>query len=136
MKIRIAQVTPEGVTLEEDVPASELDLDTDTVKFPGTVNIKAEAHRITNVVSVSLNLSGMMSLVCSRCLKEFKLKLNKSLKLNYPVEKNQQSIDLSPDIREEIILDYPIQPLCTLGCKGLCAKCGRDLNSGKCNCGN
>jgi uncharacterized protein len=44
------------------------------------------------------------------------------------------AIDLNPDIREEIILVYPIKPLCSIDCKGLCPKCGKNLNEGKCNC--
>ena len=134
MKIRIAQITPEGITLGENVAASVLDLETDTVKFCGPLNIRAEASQITNVVSVSLSLSGLMSLVCSRCLNEFKSELKKKLELNYPVDKDQRLIDLGPDIREEIILDYPIQPLCVVNCKGLCPKCGKNLNEGGCSC--
>lgn len=134
MKIRIAQVTPEGINLEEDVSASDLDLETNTVKFSPALNIKANVSRITNVVSVSLSLSGLILLICGRCLNEFKMKLNKQLKLNYLVEKDQQIIDMDPDIREEIILDYPIQPLCTVNCKGLCPQCGKNLNEGGCSC--
>ena len=134
MKIRIAQVTPEGINLEEDVLASDLDLETDTVKFSARLNIKANASRITNVVSVSLSLSGLILLICSRCLNEFKMKLDKKLKLNYPVEKDQRVIDRAPDIREEIILDYPMQPLCIVNCKGLCPQCGKNLNEGGCSC--
>ena len=45
-----------------------------------------------------------------------------------------RTIDLDQDIREEIILDYPIKPLCNPDCKGLCPKCGKNLNEGGCNC--
>jgi uncharacterized protein len=134
MKIRIAQITPEGVDLEESVAASRLDLETDTVKFRSPIDIRARASRITNAVSVEVSLSGLMSLVCSRCLNEFEVELKKKLKLNYPVDKSQQVINLGPDIREEIILDYPIQPLCSSDCKGLCPKCGKNLNEGGCSC--
>jgi uncharacterized protein len=134
MKIHIAQVTPEGINLEEDVFASDLELEADTVKFSGAVNIKAAVSKISNVVSVDLVLNGLILLVCSRCLNEFKTELKKRLKLNYPVDKSQQVIDLNPDIRGEIILDYPIQPLCTVNCKGLCPECGKNLNEGSCSC--
>ena len=134
MKIHIAQVTPEGINLEEGVSASQLQLETDTVKFWGPVNIKAAVSKISNVVSVDLVLSGLILLVCSRCLNEFKVELKKRLKLNYPVDKSQQVIDLDPDIRGEIILDYPIQSLCTVNCNGLCPECGKNLNEGSCSC--
>ena len=37
-------------------------------------------------------------------------------------------IDLTPLLREEIILATPQAPLCRPDCKGLCPECGRDLN--------
>ncbi|MDP2905278.1 MAG: DUF177 domain-containing protein [Candidatus Omnitrophota bacterium] len=43
-------------------------------------------------------------------------------------------IDLTEDIREGIMLDYPIKPLCKPDCSGLCPVCGADLNVHKCRC--
>jgi uncharacterized protein len=37
-------------------------------------------------------------------------------------------IDLTPLLREELILATPLAPLCRPDCKGLCLECGRDLN--------
>ena len=38
-------------------------------------------------------------------------------------------IDLTPLLREEIILATPLAPLCRPDCRGLCLVCGRDLNT-------
>jgi uncharacterized protein len=38
-------------------------------------------------------------------------------------------IDLTPLLREELILATPFAPLCQPDCKGLCLDCGRDLNT-------
>jgi uncharacterized protein len=43
-------------------------------------------------------------------------------------------IDLGPMLREHIILASPMQPLCRDNCAGLCARCGKDLNEGPCQC--
>jgi uncharacterized protein len=43
-------------------------------------------------------------------------------------------IDLAPMLREYIILASPMQPLCRENCAGLCARCGKDLNEGPCQC--
>ena len=43
-------------------------------------------------------------------------------------------IDLAPMLREHIILTSPMQPLCRENCAGLCARCGKDLNEGLCQC--
>ena len=134
MKININQIAPEGLSLEEDIAASTLDLETDIVKFRGPVKIEARVAKITNAVSVDLTLSCAMYAICSRCLNEFKTDFKKNLRLSYPVSKQESTIDLDADIREEIILDYPLKPLCNLDCKGLCPKCGKNLNEGGCSC--
>lgn len=120
--------------MREDISAIELDLETELVKFRKLVNIKAGVHKITNAVTVDLTLSAYPVMNCVRCLYEFEAFLKKNARLNYQVDNFNPVIDLNPDIREEIILDYPIRPLCTPGCKGLCLECGKNLNEGKCNC--
>ncbi|MDP3732588.1 MAG: DUF177 domain-containing protein [Candidatus Omnitrophota bacterium] len=150
MKIDINKIPLEGLILEEEVSPSSLELETDTVKFSGPIKIKAEVSRITNAVTVNLSLSGSTRLNCSRCLGEFNVALKKGLRLNYQVDNSKPIIDtstllnvngersrtinLDQDIKEEIILDYPIKSLCNPDCKGLCPKCGRNLNEGGCSC--
>jgi uncharacterized protein len=43
-------------------------------------------------------------------------------------------IELAPMLREHIILASPMQPVCRENCAGLCARCGKDLNEGPCQC--
>lgn len=136
MKINIKQIPPGGLAIKEAISADTLDLETEEVKFRGTVGISGIVTRITNAVTVELNLIAPINTECSRCLKETGINLEKKLKLNYQVSGQEQFIDIGPDIREEIILDYPIKPLCKPDCKGLCPRCGNSLNEGGCNCGS
>jgi uncharacterized protein len=43
-------------------------------------------------------------------------------------------IDLGAMIRENILLDAPVAPLCRPDCAGLCPTCGIDLNTAACDC--
>lgn len=43
-------------------------------------------------------------------------------------------IDLGPMIRDAVVLDLPLAPLCKDSCEGLCAQCGADLNEAHCDC--
>jgi uncharacterized protein len=45
-----------------------------------------------------------------------------------------RSLDLRPAVREEWLLAVPAFSLCREDCKGLCPKCGADLNDGSCDC--
>jgi uncharacterized protein len=45
-----------------------------------------------------------------------------------------QMVDLRPAIREHWLLTVPSFALCREECKGLCPRCGADLNHGPCDC--
>lgn len=44
------------------------------------------------------------------------------------------TLDITEFLRQEIILHFPMVPVCLKSCKGLCIKCGKNLNKGKCRC--
>lgn len=50
----------------------------------------------------------------------------------YTIENNM--VNVSKSVRENIIMNLPIKPLCREDCKGLCPICGKNLNREKCNC--
>jgi uncharacterized protein len=37
-------------------------------------------------------------------------------------------------LRQYLLLQLPMQPLCRTDCKGLCSHCGQNLNEGQCGC--
>ena len=136
MKININQVPQEGLYFEEQISPGQLDLETDLIKFHSPIKVAARVTRITNALTVDLNIAAEIFADCSRCLSEFEWVFDKDIQLSYVLDSGDVFIDLKPNIREEIILDYPIKPLCSLSCKGLCAKCGKNKNEGGCNCGS
>ena len=50
----------------------------------------------------------------------------------YPLEHDR--IDLGPLVRDALLLELPLAPLCAEGCQGMCPTCGADLNDGTCEC--
>jgi uncharacterized protein len=53
---------------------------------------------------------------------------------SYPLVPDATEVDLVPAIREELILAVPRYVLCREDCRGLCPRCGEDLNAGPCGC--
>lgn len=45
-----------------------------------------------------------------------------------------EQLDLGPVVRDLVLLDTPVDPLCSDACAGLCPACGADLNEGPCGC--
>lgn len=43
-------------------------------------------------------------------------------------------VDVGEVLRQALLLAVPVHPLCRADCRGLCPRCGRDLNDGDCNC--
>jgi uncharacterized protein len=43
-------------------------------------------------------------------------------------------IDLEPIVREQVLLSLPMSAVCREDCRGLCVKCGQNLNEKQCGC--
>jgi uncharacterized protein len=106
------------------------------------------ALRVESVVEgvlVTGDLDANVQAICSRCLKELEPELEVEVcELFYTPGHDQAEddsyritgtdIDLEPMMRDALALAMPLVPLCTEDCKGLCARCGNDLNLGPCGC--
>ena len=100
-------------------------------------------------------LAGKLRIVCDRCLETYTFALNRDFHLSLlpPVSLESipdetelkkddlavrfikdEKIDLDDIIREQVYLSLPMKLLCKNGCKGLCARCGVNLNFDACNC--
>lgn len=134
MKIEVRRIPEEGITLEEHIPPETLDLETEWVGLQAPVHSRACAYRVNDTLIVDLEVSGNLSYTCGRCLEGFRTEFKKALKLTYMIDPSTQVVELTTDIREEILLDLPIKPLCRQDCKGLCPVCGKNLNEGPCVC--
>jgi len=52
----------------------------------------------------------------------------------YALPPNAMEVDLRPAVREELALAVPAWVVCREDCRGLCPRCGKDLNAGPCGC--
>ncbi|MCD7873089.1 MAG: DUF177 domain-containing protein [Clostridiales bacterium] len=111
--------------------------------------IKGAVNQNAGVVSLSANVSFDFFGFCDRCAEPINKKMSFSLDKtlvqslaneidydeydDYIVVKNGL-LDLDELITEEIHLFLPSKILCRENCKGLCPKCGKNLNLGKCGC--
>ncbi len=139
MKIDIRLLSEcDPVILEDENSPQDLDLDVPGVKLISGARIKARVVKIPEgeqcVVAMDVHLEVSYLMQCSRCLEEISAWINKDFHLDYPCDSPEEIIDITEDIRQEIMFAYPVQPLCKESCKGLCQKCGKNLNEGNCLC--
>ncbi|MFW5501051.1 MULTISPECIES: YceD family protein [unclassified Maridesulfovibrio] len=90
---------------------------------------------------------GSVTIACDRCTADYKHNISTEFE-EYeqvaedgddepsPVVKTKEGlkIDIGALLWEHFVMALPIKPLCKEECKGLCGKCGADLNEGGCEC--
>lgn len=126
----------------------DLDLKREGIKTIGPVRVKG---KIENLGDRILQASGQIEVVaqelCSRCLAQTQIRLLIDFSLKFSdtisdLESEEEDIipftgdeiNLYPQIVNEVILNWPGQILCKIDCKGLCPKCGANLNTTVCKC--
>jgi len=134
MKFRVDEITQDGITIQESIDASSWDLDSSDLKFIGFIQIVAKAFLIADTIEVEVELDTTRDILCNRCLMSVKKKDNQKFKLFYDKKDLADYLDIDEDIREQILLNYPMKVLCKDDCLGICPDCGINLNTGNCQC--
>ena len=127
--------------------------------FPELIKATLRAQQIGDIVEVEGRISTRFRLNCGRCLQSFEMPLESQFDLTYSqmdpaFEQNSskdeeieltvedmglihykgEEINLEKEIQEQVVLTLPLKALCQPDCKGLCPKCGADLNTAPCDC--
>jgi len=109
---------------------------------------------VLNDIRVVGKLATRLEIPCARCLEPVPYQVDRSFELLFrpqsvnegPDEREMQNkdaeiafyegegVELEDILREQILLAVPIKTLCREECKGLCPQCGKNLNSGECQC--
>lgn len=122
-----------------DFPSLSLPPDFETIDFLGIVRI----NRTPQGLLFEGKFNAKESEQCARCLTRFWQPLRGEYEELYAFSYRTASeselilpedanVDLAPVVRELLMLDIPINPVCKPDCKGLCPECGADLNVSPC----
>jgi uncharacterized protein len=123
-----------------DLPQINIPPDLHLSSLSGSVR----ASRTPQGILLQADLQTEIELECVRCLTNFLQSLNINFTELYAFSQRYVTdsgllmpetgfIDLTPVLREYILLEIPISPLCRQDCKGLCPVCGNNLNESMCN---
>ena len=146
MRFNLAELLEEPVgskmSFDIDEPQQELAEDLSVEFLRGTV----EFTRTDRGVFAEGKLHSQVQLECARCLEIFSEPIDSHLEAQFslpPVKPQEEPtfpigvkgiLDLAKALREQILLDLPMRPLCRLDCPGFCIECGKNLNEGPCGC--
>lgn len=123
-----------------EIPSLHLDSDLDLDNLRGLARITRTAQGLL----VQVKISAMVDYDCGRCLTSFSQSSKTDFTELYAFSSNSITdselivpedahIDLTPLIREYMLLEVPMSPLCRPDCKGLCPICGENFNNATCN---
>ena len=110
--------------------------------FAESAAVHAKGVFINDGLELEGHISAKLSVQCARCLTDMEYQSEVDFceffaetpadDEVYPIEKNKVRLDRM--ILDAISLSLPIRFLCKEDCRGLCPKCGTDLNKGDCDC--
>jgi len=134
--VDVARLNPDGESFSGETDPGVMELDAAYLYQPhGGIRYRVQVERIGGELLVRGAVSHRFVCPCSRCAEFFEREIGDSqFFANYPVEDSTEFVDLTPEMREAIILALPGYPVCRDDCKGLCAHCGANLNRKRCSC--
>lgn len=138
-----------GDTTEIDVDyLLEIKESLDDISFPDAFSVKGTVKDMAGYIVLNLEANVRYTTNCARCLipvsETKRIVFSKTVVTeeiglqnedndDYIVSKDGY-IDADETLTEQILLELPLKHLCKEDCKGLCPKCGKDLNKESCSC--
>lgn len=109
------------------------------IQCEGPIDIQGRICIENQSLEIALGIKLSINMVCSRCIENFayplQCEINESLDLTeYQGILQNDTLDLTELIRENILIAIPIKALCDEDCKGLCTVCGVNMNVHNCDC--
>ena len=129
----------------------QFELDLSDMEFSGRypisrpVAVSGEVRNTAGILELTLNARSTLDAVCDRCGKAFVQEKDVLFACMLAEElQNEENdeivlledgmVDVGDLARTAFILDMDTKTLCSEDCKGLCPRCGADLNLGPCSC--
>ena len=146
IKIKVSNLANGRYDYDFEGKASDLEI---YEPYIGNFKTDVALTKFDNQIILDSETGIKASLVCDRCAKEFHSVIKSYYRMiylfrtNYDDNEKEDLVYLQPDkdkiyldkdIRDYAILAVPMKKLCSDDCKGLCPKCGKNINEGSCNC--
>jgi len=123
-------------------------------QWPWKVHAELDLDLSGEQISVRGKLVAVAQLECVRCLRDFELPLQVPFEAyaersgsgrrsgdeavlerdRFMLFHDGRRLDLREHARETLLLEIPMAPRCRELCRGLCPRCGADLNEAPCSC--
>lgn len=132
--------------IDFDEPARKIGL---SEPFDGNVKVNVKMDKSHHQIVLDGTFTVHAHLNCDRCAEDFEKEITDSFRLTYLfgekpeedetlnlyyISPESDKINIDADVTDFAHLAVPMKKLCDEECKGLCPKCGTNLNKGECTC--
>lgn len=131
MKIHANRVPDEGCQQRAAYDPAQLDMDREDVHPDRPFEVEVTIHKSQEELIVRAGIRCALRCTCARCLEDFSMTVGPDAIFSYHVRPGDV-VDITEDVRQEVVLAYPVIPVCRPECRGLCPVCGQNLNRGSC----
>jgi len=126
--VNLRHLEARSIRLQDRLPVAELDIDPrdEVIRLDEPLAYDLEVQKLEDSLLVQGRLRLNLECHCVRCLKPFRyhLKLD-PWTCHLPLQGEEHAavindcVDLTPYVREDILLEFPRHPLCDPECRGL-----------------
>jgi len=152
MRFKINEIGAEGLPLNVAVKADWVAAacpDIDARPGPKGLALVGRLEKMGDDYLLRANLRGELQSTCARCLEPAQIQVDVPLAVTFVSTEADKTdddedpdvigfmgseIDVGDEVRDEILLALPINPVCKESCRGLCPVCGGNLNLAACGC--
>lgn len=142
----ILKIYGEKIDIDSRIDLHDADFLGEQYVFLKPVHVKGTISNNGQSLDLKATASGTMQVHCARCCKPFEVDIE------FPVDEllaqddgeisdeddvivfSGNEIDLDDIVLNSFLMNVEGKYVCKEDCKGLCPKCGKDLNDGPCDC--
>jgi uncharacterized protein len=126
--VNLRHLEAHNIQLKGELPVAELDLDLrdEMIRAQKPLRYDLEVQKVEEGLLLHGRLRLTLQCQCVRCLKPFEYHLDlRGWAHHCPLEGEEKvavvndCADLTPRVREDILLEFPQHPLCGANCRGL-----------------
>ena len=131
----IGLLEKQDIPLTGSEPPELLELDNDLMfNAESPVEYDLLVSKVSDGALVTGKVSTKLSGACGRCLEPTEIVLSTGDLQLFVEFENEEIVDITDDIRAELLINLPANLLCSEDCAGLCPVCGCNRNDTICGC--
>ena len=134
MKIRVKDILDAGLHVQRTLSPEEIALTEADCRFRSPLAVQAHVQKAVDEVIADVKVDGIYEYECARCLDPVSFSRHDVFEIYFDITPQTEFVDLGEEIRQELLLVLTFIPLCRDDCKGICTRCGLNLNKEKCKC--